>query len=271
MGFLSDLFSRLGRVWLRYRGDRLVTCPETRQPVGVALDVRHAAWSGLGHAPSLRLETCSRWPERRDCGQECLRQIEHVLQREPEMSAVIGEPVSATPVIPSRRYWEGVRTLCDRYVPFTQVTEDALLYACDALHLPLDAASRGLLMHEYTQLSAFSDVVPALRRIQHADVTLGVLSNGDPGLLEDALHSAQLDEYFDVILSVDQVRAYLVRQGLVTPEGEAPVVERDEPRVREPVRVEARKSRARAYIHHSNVAGNQSWNGDAFLSSQCGN
>ena len=67
---------RLGRVWLKYRGDRVVTCPETKQTVGVALDVKHAAWSGLGHAPSLRLETCSRWPERQDCGQECLRQIE---------------------------------------------------------------------------------------------------------------------------------------------------------------------------------------------------
>jgi 4-aminobutyrate aminotransferase len=50
-----------------------------------------------------------------DVDAECLRQIEHVLAREPEMSAVIGEPVSATPVIPSKRYWEGVRALCDRY------------------------------------------------------------------------------------------------------------------------------------------------------------
>jgi 4-aminobutyrate aminotransferase len=50
-----------------------------------------------------------------DVDAECLRQIEHVLAREPEMSAVIGEPVSATPAIPSKRYWEGVRALCDRY------------------------------------------------------------------------------------------------------------------------------------------------------------
>jgi 4-aminobutyrate aminotransferase len=49
-----------------------------------------------------------------DVDAECLRQIEHVLAREPEMSAVIGEPISATPVIPSKRYWEGVRALCDR-------------------------------------------------------------------------------------------------------------------------------------------------------------
>ncbi len=101
-----------------------------------------------------------------------------------------------------------LRTLSDRYVPFTQITEDALLFACDVLHLPLDAAARGLLMHEYTQLAAFSDVVPALRRLQHNGLTLGVLSNGDPGLLEDGLHGAQLEEYFDLILSADQVRAY---------------------------------------------------------------
>jgi 4-aminobutyrate aminotransferase len=31
------------------------------------------------------------------------------------MAAVIGEPVSANPVVPSKRYWEGVRKLCDRY------------------------------------------------------------------------------------------------------------------------------------------------------------
>jgi len=46
---------------------------------------------------------------------ECLRQMELVLRREPEMAAVIGEPVSANPVVPSKGYWEGVRKLCDRY------------------------------------------------------------------------------------------------------------------------------------------------------------
>ena len=50
-----------------------------------------------------------------DVDAECLRQIELVLRREPEMSAIIGEPISATPVIPSRRYWEGVQDLCRRY------------------------------------------------------------------------------------------------------------------------------------------------------------
>jgi 2-haloacid dehalogenase len=103
-----------------------------------------------------------------------------------------------------------LRTLANRYVPFTQVVEDALQYACDALHLPLDSAGRGLLMHEYTQLTPFSDVIPALKRLVAAELTLGVLTNGDPGLLEDSLHGAGLDDYFDVLLSADQARAYKI-------------------------------------------------------------
>jgi 4-aminobutyrate aminotransferase len=50
-----------------------------------------------------------------DVDAECLRQIEVVLRREPDMAALIGEPVSANPVVPGRNYWEGVRDLCDRY------------------------------------------------------------------------------------------------------------------------------------------------------------
>ena len=37
-----------------------------------------------------------------DVDAECLRQIEVVLQREPEMAAIIGEPVAATPLVPTQ-------------------------------------------------------------------------------------------------------------------------------------------------------------------------
>ncbi len=40
-----------------------------------------------------------------DVDTECLRQIKRILQKEPEMAAIIGEPISATPVVPTRRYW----------------------------------------------------------------------------------------------------------------------------------------------------------------------
>jgi 4-aminobutyrate aminotransferase len=46
---------------------------------------------------------------------EYLRQIETILEREPGVAAIIGEPISATPVVPSKNYWEGVKDLCKKY------------------------------------------------------------------------------------------------------------------------------------------------------------
>jgi hypothetical protein len=63
------------RAVLRLRGARIVTCPETEQPVAVDVDVRYAVAGALVGRPELRLRDCSRWPERAHCGQECLGEI----------------------------------------------------------------------------------------------------------------------------------------------------------------------------------------------------
>ncbi len=59
-----------------YRGTRLVKCPETHQTVAVGVAAGKAAATVLWGNPTLGLEQCSRWPERQNCGQECLQQIE---------------------------------------------------------------------------------------------------------------------------------------------------------------------------------------------------
>lgn len=56
----------------QYRGARAVTCPENHQQVAVGLDALHAAATGLAGRTKLRVVECTRWPERADCGQECL-------------------------------------------------------------------------------------------------------------------------------------------------------------------------------------------------------
>ncbi len=67
---------RLAWVWRKFRGSRVITCPENHAPAGVRVDARHAAATALLKGPELRLTTCSRWPERQGCGQQCLSQIE---------------------------------------------------------------------------------------------------------------------------------------------------------------------------------------------------
>ncbi len=67
---------RFAWVWRTYRGNRVITCPENQRPAGVRVNAGHAAASGLVKGPELRLATCSRWPERQNCGQQCLSEIE---------------------------------------------------------------------------------------------------------------------------------------------------------------------------------------------------
>ncbi|HKY05935.1 MAG TPA: hypothetical protein VJQ56_13655 [Blastocatellia bacterium] len=60
----------------KYRGKRVITCPETRQPAAVEVDARHAAATAAIGRLDLRLKDCSRWPEKKDCDQACLLQVE---------------------------------------------------------------------------------------------------------------------------------------------------------------------------------------------------
>jgi hypothetical protein len=56
--------------FLKFRGQRVITCPETKQGAAVRVDALHAAVGG-----DLRLSACTRWPERKGCDQACLSQI----------------------------------------------------------------------------------------------------------------------------------------------------------------------------------------------------
>jgi hypothetical protein len=62
-------------VYLKFRGKRLVSCPETREPAAVEVDAKYAAFTAPIGEEGLRLNHCSRWPESQDCGQQCLGQI----------------------------------------------------------------------------------------------------------------------------------------------------------------------------------------------------
>lgn len=59
-------------IYNSYHDPRTVNCPETHAPVSVRFDALRAAITGLTGPPKLRLEDCSRWPERAGCGQECI-------------------------------------------------------------------------------------------------------------------------------------------------------------------------------------------------------
>jgi len=76
VGYLLYRAYGSARTYLQFRGKRLVTCPENHQTAAVELDARQAAREAFTQKPPMHLSECTRWPDRKDCGQQCLREIE---------------------------------------------------------------------------------------------------------------------------------------------------------------------------------------------------
>ncbi len=54
---------------------RTVVCPETGDPESIGIDARAGAMGIALGVPRLRVLSCSRWPERRECDQACRKQV----------------------------------------------------------------------------------------------------------------------------------------------------------------------------------------------------
>ncbi|MBI6630067.1 haloacid dehalogenase type II [Pontibaca sp. S1109L] len=101
-----------------------------------------------------------------------------------------------------------LRTMCDHYADFWQVTGDALDFAAEFHELNLNTPQRAALMDQYAQLTAFEENAGVLAQLKAAGLQLAILSNGTPAMLDSALEASGLAEYFDHVLSVDSVRRF---------------------------------------------------------------
>src|ERR1700761_5478815 len=99
-------------------------------------------------------------------------------------------------------------SMSGQYCPFWQLTRDALQVSAQLLKLPLDAAGEESLMNEYRHLSAFPENRAVLMALADRGVPTGVLSNGDPEMLDITLRSAGLIELLAPVLSVHDTRRY---------------------------------------------------------------
>ena len=99
-------------------------------------------------------------------------------------------------------------SMSGRYRPFWELTRDALQVSATTLGLTLDAAAGDSLMNEYRHLSAFPENRAVLLALADRGIRTGVLSNGDPDMLDVTLRSAGLIELIDPVLSVHATQRY---------------------------------------------------------------
>jgi hypothetical protein len=64
-------------VFADFRKPREVICPENGHSAHVRVDATYAAVTSAVGANRLRLDGCTRWPERDACDRSCLGQLAH--------------------------------------------------------------------------------------------------------------------------------------------------------------------------------------------------
>ena len=94
------------------------------------------------------------------------------------------------------------------YRPFWDLTRAGLRYAALRLGLTLAPAAEERLMNQYRHLSAFPENREVLEALRARGVRAGILSNGDPDMLDVAVKSAGFTGLVDPVLSVHGIRRY---------------------------------------------------------------
>jgi len=92
------------------------------------------------------------------------------------------------------------------YVPFRQVTGEALDFALDTA-FP-DGAPDGLrqaLMDSYMTLDTYPEVVGVLKALKAGGMKTAILSNGSPDMLQSVCDSTGCTPLLDAVLSVDEI------------------------------------------------------------------
>ncbi|WP_075522542.1 haloacid dehalogenase type II [Candidatus Pelagibacter communis] len=99
-----------------------------------------------------------------------------------------------------------LRSLMGRHKNFWQITEDSLDKSIKAFKL--DPSMRDELLNLYKVLSPFKEVRETLETLKERKFKLSILSNGTPSLLNELVKSNNLENLFDDIFSIEEVKIY---------------------------------------------------------------
>jgi len=99
-----------------------------------------------------------------------------------------------------------LRSLMNRHKDFWQVTEDSLDKSMQVFNI--DSAMKDELLDLYKVLSTFSEVKEVLNKLKEKNYKLAILSNGTPSLLNELVKSNNIENIFDDIFSIEEVKTY---------------------------------------------------------------
>ena len=99
-----------------------------------------------------------------------------------------------------------LRSLMGRHKDFWQITEDSLDKSMKAFKI--DIGMKNELLDLYKVLSPYPEVKQTLEKLKEKKYKLAILSNGTPALLNELVKSNNLQNLFDDIFSIEEVKIY---------------------------------------------------------------
>ena len=99
-----------------------------------------------------------------------------------------------------------LRSLMGRHKDFWQITEDSLDKSMQAFNI--NKAMKNELLDLYKILSPYPEVKETLEKLKEKRYKLAILSNGTPALLNELVKSNGLQNLFDDIFSIEEVKIY---------------------------------------------------------------
>ena len=99
-----------------------------------------------------------------------------------------------------------LRSLMKRHKDFWQITEDSLDKSMKVFNI--DNSMKNELLSLYKVLSTFPEVNEVLKKLKEKKYKIAILSNGTPSLINELVKSNNLDNMFDDIFSIEQVKVY---------------------------------------------------------------
>jgi 2-haloacid dehalogenase len=99
-----------------------------------------------------------------------------------------------------------LRSLMKRHKDFWQITEDSLDKSMMAFNI--NPKMKDELLNLYKVLLPFQEVPETLKTLKEKNFKLAILSNGTPSLLNQLVKSNNLDNLFDDLFSIEEVKIY---------------------------------------------------------------
>lgn len=101
-----------------------------------------------------------------------------------------------------------LKQIMQRYIPFDELTKEALRYTMDEHKIKYDREDINRLFDAFLNLEYFHEVPKVLAQLNSMNINVGILSNGNDNMLRPLIDNSELSEDINTVMSVNEIKQY---------------------------------------------------------------